>query len=162
MGIETALLAAGMSAGTASAVGTGFSILSGVSSLVGGLQSLGAGSQQAKNAEAQAAIAAREQVRVSAREAQLEQENVDDVRRRQKLAFMASGVSLQGSPLLVMEETRRKGAENVEEIRMGGGASAGARLTEGRIAASQARSAGRAGFMSGLTSSANSFARLAG
>lgn len=38
-------------------------------------------------------------------------------RRRQKMAFLKSGVTLEGSPLLVMEETRRKGEENVKNVR---------------------------------------------
>lgn len=46
------------------------------------------------------------------RAAKEEREIADDTRRRQKVAFLSSGVLLEGSPLLVMEETRKKGEEN--------------------------------------------------
>lgn len=161
MGIETALIAAGMSASTAGTIGTGLSILSAGSSILGGLQGLMAGNQQADAARATAEMQAREQVRVTAREAEMERQQVEDTVRRQKLAYMASGVSLEGSPLLVMEETRRRGAENINEIVQGGAYGAASARTEGRIRAQQAKSAGRREFISGIQGAGTALSRLA-
>ena len=174
MGIETALFAAANAFG-GNALGSVFfnaalnagsigSVLSGVSaatSVLGGLQGLMAGGQQADAAEATAAMQAREQVRVSAREAEMERQQVEDTVRRQKLAYMASGVSLEGSPLLVMEETRRKGAENIGEIIQGGAYSAASARTEGRLRAQQAKSAGRQSFISGIQNAGTALSRTA-
>ena len=40
------------------------------------------------------------------------------------MLFLKSGVMLEGSPLLVMEETRRKGEENAKNVRESGAARA--------------------------------------
>ena len=75
----------------------------------------------------------------------------------QMLARHKSGVSLEGSPLLVMEGTRARGQENVEEVLRAGGAATGAAITEGRIRAANAKAAGRESFMQGLTGAASLF-----
>lgn len=123
--------------------------------VAGGIQQYQAGQTQAKNAKTMALFQAQESERVAVREAQLASEEADATSRKQKLAYLASGVSLEGSPLLVMEETRRKGQENVDEILAGGAASSAAAGAEGRISAQNAKSAGRAALMSGLTSAGN-------
>lgn len=146
------------SAGTLGALSTGFSIFSGLSSIAGGFSGQSAGNQQAELAYQQAESRAIEQERVSAREAKLEQEATDDFRKRQKVAYLASGVTLEGSPLLVMEETRTKGAENVEEIKRAGSASADAARAEGRLQADQLKQSGRQAFTSGLSSGVRSIA----
>jgi hypothetical protein len=150
-----------MSAATAGAIGTGLTVLSGVTSVLGGLQGMAQGNQQADAARATAAMQAREQVRVSAREAEMERQNVEDTVRRQKLAYMSSGVSLEGSPLLVMEETRRRGADNIEEIIQGGAYGAASAKTEGRLRAQQAKSSGRQAFVSGIMGAGTALSRLA-
>lgn len=160
MGIETALLAMGVSASTASAVGTGLTVFSGISSVLGGLQGMQEGKAQSANAMAQASMAGKEAARVAAKEADFERQNMEDTVRRQKLAYMAGGVSLSGSPLLVMEETRRKGQENIDEIIAAGGSSVAAINQEGRTTAARAKSAGRKEFISGITSAGQTFARL--
>lgn len=139
------------SAGTLSALSTGLSIFSGLSSILGGGAAQQESGYQAELAAQQAESRAIEQERVSAREARLEQENAEDFRKRQKVAYLASGVDLSGSPLLVMEETRRKGAENVNEILKSGSAGASSARAEGRIQASQIKSSGRRAFASGLS-----------
>lgn len=159
MGIETALLGMGLSAGAASAASTGIGILSAissVSSLIGGIQGRNAGNEQAGLALEQANARGIEQERVAQREARLVQEDAIKTERRQKLAFLNSGVTLEGSPLLVMEETRRKGLDNVNEILTAGTAGANAARLEGRVVASQAKSAGRQSFVSGLMGAASS------
>lgn len=137
-------------------LGTGLTAISGVSSLIGGFQSMKEGNKQASLALEQANARGIEQERVAQREAQLAQEDALKTERRQKLAYLASGVTLEGSPLLVMEETRRKGLENVNEILTAGTAAADAARLEGRVVASQAKSSGRQSFISGLTGAASS------
>lgn len=154
MGIETALVGLGFGAKTAgvlSTISTGLSIFSGLSSIAGGAASQAESGYQAELAAQQAESRAIEQERVSAREARLEQEQTEDFRKRQKVAYLASGVDLSGSPLLVMEETRRKGAENVNEILQSGAAGSSAARAEGRIQASQLKSSGRRAFADGLS-----------
>jgi hypothetical protein len=160
MGIETALIAAGMSAGTASTIATGLSVVSGISSVVGGLQGLQAGKAQGEAAKAQAAIAGQEQARVSAKEAQFERDAMNDTVRRQKLAYMASGVTLEGTPFLALQETKRRGEQNIDEIIRSGASGVAARATEGRLMAKQARSSGRREFIGGITNAVNTFSRM--
>lgn len=147
----------GISGLTGSALWSGFS---GASSLVGGVQSLISGNEQSDLAKTQAALAAAEQDRVSAREARLEGERVDEVLRRQKIAYLKSGVTLEGSPLLVMEETRRRGQDNIDEILRSGSASSSATLQEGRLRSKQLRGTGRSAFIGGITNAGKSFSSL--
>lgn len=140
---------AGSLAGALSGIG-GLSTLSGGLSILSGVQQQQAASEQASIAREQASLEAAEAGRIAGKQAfQMEQE-ADDVRRRQKLAFLKSGVSLEGSPLLIMEETRQKGLENVQEIIKAGGASGASALTEGRIRAQNFKSAGRQSLIKGL------------
>lgn len=134
------------------------SAVSAVSSIVGGVQGMGAGNEMAQIALMQSQATAAERQRLAEREARFEQENINDTIRRQKIAYMKSGVTLEGSPLLVMEETRAKGADNISEILTAGQAGATAAQMEGRIQATQATSAGRSAFISGFGSAANSLA----
>lgn len=143
---------AAATAGTVvSTIGTGLSLFSGISSVMGGMQSKAEAGRQSELAMMQAESRAIEQERLSAKEARMEQDAADDARRKQKVAYLASGVSLAGSPLLVMEETRRKGLENVDEVLKAGEASASLARTDGRIQAEQAKSTGRQAFTSGIT-----------
>lgn len=142
------------------AIGTStiLSVLSGisaVSSIFGGLQGQAEGENQASLAMSQAAARGVEQERLAQREAKMVADDAANTERKQKLAYLASGVTLEGSPLLIMEETRRKGAENVDEILSSGKAASAAALAEGRVIASQAKSAGRQSFVSGLTGAAS-------
>lgn len=137
-----------------------FSAVSGVSSLIGGLQGQAEAGRQSEYAIAQGNLAAKERERVAFKEAQVEKQNAEDAERRQKLAYLASGVTLEGSPLLVMEETRRKGSENVDEILRSGAAGASAERLEGRIQAEQYKSSGRQSFISGVTGAVQQFSKL--
>lgn len=130
---------------------TGFQALSAVSSVIGGMQSQSESNVQADLALQQAQMRGTESVRAAEREARLVQEDAIATERKQKLAYLASGVTLEGSPLLIMEETRRKGQENVDEIINAGKAEKNAALLEGRVTATNAKSAGRQAFVSGLS-----------
>ncbi len=132
----------------------------GVMSVMQGAQQQSVYKQQANAAIATANLQAKEQVRQSFKEAEIEKANVKDFERRQKLSYLASGVTLEGSPLLIMEETRRKGAENVDEILRSGDAAYGATIQEGRNAASVYKAQGRQAFSSGISSALGSFAKL--
>lgn len=127
------------------------SAVSAVSSIVGGMQQQGASNQQAEMAIAQGNMQAAENERVAFKQAQNEKEQSESARRAQKVAYLASGVTLEGSPLLVMEETRQKGIENVDEILMGGQAGASAARQEGRMRASSLKASGRQAFSQGIS-----------
>lgn len=143
MGVELATL------------GTVFSIVSGGLSVYQGLQQQQEGNAQAEILAQQAEARAIEEERIAYRQARAEQEQTDLLAKRQKVAFLSSGVDLAGSPLLVMEETRRIGRENVQEILAGGSSAADALRAEGRLAAQRSRDTGRQAFFSGLTQGAS-------
>lgn len=124
--------------------------LSAVSSIVGGMQQNSAAKEQANYAQAQGILNAEEAVRQSAASAQQEADMADDARRKQKLAYLKSGVSLEGSPLLMMEETRLRGERNVDEITTAGGYASAAASQEGRTQAQNYKASGRQAFISGL------------
>lgn len=162
MAVTTAaLLAALPSAATvgsiASGIGTAASVLGGIQSLSGGMSAKKESKQQANLATFQAQQQGAEAARMAQREASLVAEEAESTRRAQKVAYLKSGVSLEGSPLLVMEGTRARGQENVEEVLRAGGAATGAAITEGRIRAANAKAAGRESFMQGLTGAASLF-----
>jgi len=129
---------------------------SGALSLIGGIQQLQTGRQQASAAKEAAALRGSEAARQAERNARGEQQNVDRLIRRQKLDYLRSGVTLEGSPLLVMEETRRRGAENIDEILRGGAYAERSAIVEGRTRARGFLASGRSGFISGLFGAAGS------
>ena len=133
-------------------LGTALPYLSGGLSILGGVQQQQAASEQAGIARQQASMQAAEAGRVSGAQAFQAEQDADRARSRQKLAFLKSGVSLEGSPLLIMEETRQRGLDNVNEIIKSGASTGAAELTEGRIAAQNLQSAGRQSLVKGLTS----------
>lgn len=138
----------------AAAVGAGASAL-------GGIQAKREADKQARLANEQAAARAAETERVTKRQAELEQRNIDQTIDRQKLAYLKSGVTLEGSPLLKLEETRRLGAENIDEINKAGEAQASAQVAEGRVQAQQLKASGRQALISGITGAARSASALA-
>lgn len=127
-------------------------------SIMGGIQANKEAKSQANMALAQSAQAGVEQERQSWAQARQVQEEAKDTERKQKLAYLASGVSLSGSPLLMMEATRQKGIQNVNEVMTGGKAASNAAMTEGRMTAVKARSMGRQAFISGIGSGISSAA----
>jgi len=150
----------GISGLTTSTLGTGLSALSGLSSISSGMEAKAEGKRQAELARFEAGERAKESVRVSDAQGRFAQQEADTVRRQQKMAYLSSGVSLEGSPLLVMEGTRARGAANMAEYMRSGTSAAGAAYSEGRLQAGQLKRAGRQSFYSGLGSAANSFSRL--
>ena len=123
-------------------------------SALGGIQANREAKKQAVLAEQQAAKQAAETNRITARQAELEGRNINDTIDAQKLAYLKSGVTLEGSPLLKLEETRRLGDENLAEINLAGKAQSEAQITEGRVAANQLKASGRQQLISGITGAA--------
>lgn len=146
---------------TTTTVLAGLAIASAASSIVGGMQARKAGEAQADLAREQAGQQAAETERVTKREVQLEERDIKATLERQKIAYLASGVSLEGSPLLMMEETRQRGAENIEEIKKAGEAQSAAQISEGRLKADEAKARGRQQLLGGITSGIGGFASAA-
>jgi hypothetical protein len=140
---------------------TALAVLAAGSAVFGGLQARDAAKEQSALAIQQSQAAATETKRQTDRSVELENRNIKDVTDRQRLAFLASGVTLEGSPLLKLEETRRLGAENIEEIQKAGDAGSAAQLAEGRMTAQQAKSKGRQALTQGIVGAAGSLSRLA-
>lgn len=129
-------------------------------SIYGGIEGKKAGDQQAALALAQANAAAAETKRVTDKTAANTAKEAKQYEDQQKLAYLKSGVTLEGSPLLVMEETRRLGADNVAEVKAAGAAQASAQLAEGRTTAQTAKAAGRQAMVQGITGGASALSRL--
>lgn len=181
MGIETALLgqaalpwltgSAAAASATAGLIGTGgalslggfgtlFSGLSAASSLFGGMSANTEAQRQSVTAQAEANLRAEETARAGAREASFIGMEAESVRRRQKLAYLKSGVDLEGSPLLMMEATRRAGLDNVEETLRASTSTAGAQVSEGRARATALKASGRQAFMTGIGNGAATLAKV--
>ena len=130
-------------------------------SVFGAVQANSAADEQADLARSDASARAAERARMTERQSTLEQRDINDTLDRQKLAYLASGVTLEGSPLLMMEETRKRGAENIEEIELAGKAGSQAQLAEGRRTAESAKASGRQAMIRGITGATSSLSRLA-
>lgn len=169
MAWTTAATLAAMGVGTSTAAtigsvvgsaGTIFSGLSAASSLLGGARAQTESKRQAVTAQAEANLRAEETARAGVRESQVVGMEAESVRRRQKLAYLKSGVDLEGSPLLMMEATRRNGLDNVEETLRASSSAAGAQIQEGRARATQLKSSGRQAFMSGISGAGTALSRI--
>jgi hypothetical protein len=175
MGIEAALLGAPLMSATAGAstvgligaggvlgggalslgtLGTALAGLSSLSSIMGGMQQNAAAKQQANMAEAQGILQSKENVRVAAAQAQQESAASDDARRRQKLAYLKAGVTLDGTPFAMMEDTKLRGERNVDEFIASGASSSAAAMQEGRTTAANYRASGRQALMAGIGNAA--------
>lgn len=107
----------------------------GVSQLYGGVEAN-------KQARKQAKIIERE----AEEKAEAHAKNVSRFEASQKVGFLKSGVTLEGSPMLVLEDTRREGAKEVEAIRRTGRAQAESLRDQGRVALIQGILGGGASF----------------
>lgn len=134
MGIETALLAA--------------VVVSAGASIAGGVAADKASKKEANALNDQAGIAENE----SQAEARRRATEVRQFQRKQKLAFLKNGVTLEGSPLLILDETIASGQEEVDSIVRRG--SAQAKFL--RENAAQARNKGRAALIGGIGGAASS------
>lgn len=91
-------------------------LISAAMQTIGGI----AGYMEQRKGEKEAVRIAQQQAAIDKADAEraATQERIDaeKFRARQKMMFLKSGVDLSGSPLLLMEETRRKGEENARNI----------------------------------------------
>lgn len=140
------------------AVATAIALAAAGAAVFGGLQAQKESKKQANLAIEQSRLAAAETQRQTDRQVSLENRNIQETTDRQRIAYLASGVTLEGSPLLKLEETRRLGAENITEISQAGKATSDAQLAEGRITAQRAKASGRQALLSGITGAARSSA----
>jgi hypothetical protein len=137
---------------TLGTLGSALGLVGAAGSVIGGAQQASMAEQQARAAGASAEMRGKELARQSVEQSRIERERTKDIIRRQKLGFLKSGVSLDaGSPLVLMEETRRLGEKNIDEILAAGASGKSATLTEGRLRADALRQSGRASFISGIT-----------
>ncbi len=117
------------------------------------------GVQQNRAAKAEAELL-EEQGRIESQEAQREAQRVADDRRKfrkkQTLAFLKNGVTLAGSPLLVIEETIQKSQEEVNAIVKQGRARTLLRFQQAALQRAQGRAALLGGFLGAGTSIASS------
>lgn len=129
----------------------GTAIISGGSSILGGIQ--------ANKAAKQEAALQRQQGEIAYQEAQInannEAFNQTQAVQRQRLAFLSSGVSLEGSPLAVLQQSREYGQSQVDAILRQGAntkilADAQANITKNK---------GRAALISGVASGVGSLAK---
>jgi hypothetical protein len=140
MGIETVLFATMALA----SVGT---------SVAGGLTAKDAAFKEADLQDEQAQIA-REEAFIEADRAASEKRNF---LKRQKLAFLKSGVSLAGSPLLVLETTRSESQKEVDAIVNRGLAQERLLRQRASITRKSGRNALLQGIGGGVSSGAQSF-----
>ena len=126
-------------------------LISAGGSIIGGIQARGVAEQQASDtrAEAQRQAGLRQEEREQ--QARLEARENIQLEKRQKLAFLKGGVSLAGSPLLLLAETRRVGGENIEAILKTGRTEATSLLTQGAFQARGLKATGRQALIGGLT-----------
>jgi hypothetical protein len=106
--------------------------------IIGGAAALYSGDQTRRAAKKQARITEDE----AAENARRHEIEVRKFASEQELGFLSSGVVLEGSPLLVLKETREQGLLDAEGIR-----------TAGRARASAIRGQGRSAFFSGIAQS---------
>lgn len=118
------------------------------SSILGGFAAKDAAKREAGLQDDQARLAQSE----AAAEAQRVANQNRKFLKRQKLAFIKAGVTLDDSPLFVLEETLEEGQEEVTAISRRGDAQA--RLFSAR--AQQTRGQGRAALISGFGNAASS------
>jgi len=123
--------------------------VSAISSISGGMQKQSSARREAQALEDQALLTEQE----AQIEAKIHATRVRKFAANQKSAFLKNGVTLDGSPLAVLDETYKFGQEEVDSIIRSG--SAKARLYRQR--ADITRNEGRSALLSGLSTGVGSF-----
>lgn len=122
---------------------------SALSDVFGGVSGLIASGNEARDLEKQALELEREaQVRAEQRAGQ-----ISKFQQKQASRFLSSGVTLQGTPVVVLEETRQKGQEEVDALIRAGQSRANLARSQSR----QARGTGRAFLTQGLFGASGRF-----
>lgn len=115
---------------------------SAVSSISSGIAGMSAANQQAKLQEQQGDIALKESQANATNEAY----NQNQALGRQRLAYLANGVTLEGSPSLVLEASQKYGQQQVQSILDQGSA----QYNLAKQSAVVTRNQGRAALLSGI------------
>lgn len=123
---------------------------SAVSSIAGGISAQSAANQQAKLQEEQGGIALKE----SQINATNEAFNQNEAIGKQRLAFLANGVSLEGSPALVQAQSTKYGQQQVQSILDQGVANYNLAQRNAAVTKNQGRAALIAGLASGVGTAA--------
>lgn len=147
-GVTTAATA-GAAAGGGLFAGFGLTeALSAASSVVGAAGAVSSSQAQANAAEANAEIAAenaRLERRRAAREERLFRRRLSSLKGEQRAGFAKAGIQLEGSPLLIVEETAREGEREARAIREGGEVASRRFRKEAAVDRTQARSTRQTG-----------------
>jgi len=120
------------------------------SKIYGGVQAKKTAEQQAQLNEAQARLVASEATTEANRKAEEQRKFV----AQQKMAFLASGVGLAGSPALVLEDSFQQFQQEINAIRRSGAARAEFLNKEADISRSTGRASLISGVLDGITSGA--------
>lgn len=110
--------------------------VSAFSALLGGFAQNSAANTEANSIQSQAQIALQESRQAAAQRAY----DVTKFQSEQAHTYASSGITLEGSPALVLEETRRLGQQEVDALTRSGNAKYNLMMTQ----AQQTRNAGRA------------------
>jgi len=134
----------------------GGSLLGAGANIIGGAAADEAARQQSSIILQQGALA-REESEEEARRLEIEARKF---RARQNVLFGKSGVTLEGSPLLVLEETRREGARQATAVRRQGVARANLAVAESQRVRNQGRARLLTGFLGGGASLFNTLGQF--
>lgn len=129
----------------------GATAFSAISSIAGGISGASAANTQAKLQEEQGGVALAE----SKANATNEAFNENEALGKQRLAFLANGVSLEGSPALVQAQTQAYGQQQVQSILTQGAAEYALAQKNAAVTKNQGRAALIAGFGSAVGTTAS-------
>lgn len=124
------------------ALAIGSTVLSAGGSIYGGMQASQSAKEEAALQRQQGDLAAAEASRNATDEAYNQTQNVT----RQKMAFLANGVTLEGSPLEVLAETKNQGQRSVNAILQQGAAQKNLSYQSAQVTQNK----GRAALISGV------------
>lgn len=144
MGPDAAMMQASQQSGS---LGKWYGLSMGVSALsqlAGGFSQMQAAGQESRLMQAQADLAYSEARRDAAQKAR----EVTSFQQRQAHRYASSGITLQGTPIEVMEQTRRLGQEEVDAMLKRGEAERSLMMAKAR----RTRTAGRNAFFGSATS----------
>lgn len=123
---ETLLVSAGMSAGTASTIGTLLSVGSAISSIAGGFQGDAVSKMQARQAE----LAARQEELKGRETAATIRRQLNASLASQNAIFAARGIAPSGTTQTIANESASAAARDIDIARFGATQSAGALRTQ--------------------------------
>lgn len=138
------------------AVLAGAMAFSAVSSVAGGFSAQAAANQQAKLQEQQGQIEL-DQSKVAATN---EAFNQNEAIGKQRLAYLANGVSLEGSPTIVQDQATKYGQTQVDSILKQGAAEYNLARENAAVTRNQGRAALIAGFAQGIGTAASGMDKL--